>query len=89
MCWIVSVIICAVAGSAGISPRAVLPMMAAVITISTVQRLRRKLLQRRSAISLQTYAVALALIAGNALAACAAGFMIASLARHLTMVSWS
>ena len=63
-------------------------MMAAAITISTVQRLRRKLLQRRSAISLQTYAIALTLIAGNALAACAAGFMIASLARHLAVEWW-
>ncbi len=88
MWWMLGVIVCAIAGSAGMSPHMVLPVVATVITISTAQRLRRGLLQRRAAPSLQSYAVALGLIAANALAACAMGFVIAGYARHLTMMLW-
>jgi hypothetical protein len=80
------VIVCAIAGSAGMSPRVILPVMATVITINTAQRLKQRLVERRSASSLQNYAVALGLIAASALAACAMGFVIAGLGRHLTLL---
>ena len=70
------------------SPHVVLPLMAAVITIDAAERLKRRLLERRLAQPLRSYAVALMLIATNALAVCATSFMLAGLASRLTVVSW-
>lgn len=84
MSWAIAVLLCAIAGAAGISPQIILPVIAVGLTLASAERVLRQVADRRPTQLALSYIIALALIGGNALALGAVAYVLAAFARHLT-----